>query len=381
MNFDFIVVGAGIAGTSIAAELAEMGSVVLLEAEHQSGYHATGRSAALFSTIYGGPVVRSLSRASRDFFHAPPAEVFDGPLLKRRGTLFVATQSQRETLRAFAALEDIAAETRLLEAKAAVDLCPALRSDRVVQAVYEEHSAGIDVHALQQGYFRRLRRAGGNVLNGHRLDALSRSHGQWTAVANGATFVAPIIVNAAGAWADEVAALGGVVPIGIVPKRRTAVIIDPPPGQDPVNWPAVIDIDEQFYFMPDAGALLLSPADETPSAPCDAQPDEWDVAVAIDRVERVTTLAPRSVKRSWAGLRSFVADREPVAGFDAEAPGFFWLAGQGGYGIQTAPALARIAAEIISGSGGAAVHPEVSRAALSPLRLPLQDAPIPLLAD
>jgi D-arginine dehydrogenase len=350
MDHDVLVIGAGIAGASLAAHLARVCNVVVLEGEPRPGYHSTGRSAALFSEIYGGRLVRALSRASRDFFYSPPPE-FDRPLVRRRGSLFVAGEGQQQRLQSFAGLPDVQPAIIRVGAVEALKLCPILRSDLIKDAVFEPASADIDVHTLHQGYIRDLRRCGGSLLTDHMVETLCRSHGKWVAVANGEQFTAPIVVNAAGAWADRVAELAGVAPIGVTPKRRTALLVAPPAGFAVDTWPIVIDTDEQFYFKPDAGQLLLSPADETPTEPCDAQPDEWDIAVAIDRIETITTLECRHVKHRWAGLRSFVADREPVAGFDAKVPGFFWLAGQGGYGIQTAPALSRCAASIIlSGS-------------------------------
>jgi D-arginine dehydrogenase len=231
----------------------------------------------------------------------------------------------------------------------------------------------IDVHALHQGFLRGLRARGGGVLCKAEVRALERCRGHWRVQTAAGGFAAPLLVNAAGAWADEIGRLAGAAPIGLVPKRRTAITFDPPKGAAIDRWPAVIDIDEQWYFKPEAGRLLASPADETPSPPCDAQPDDYDVAVLVDRLTRRTTLPVPRIRARWAGLRSFVADKTVVAGFDARVDGFFWLAGQGGYGIQTAPAVARVASALV---GGAAIPPDVAElgvdaAALSPSRLPL----------
>jgi D-arginine dehydrogenase len=349
VNYDVIVIGAGIAGTSLAAELSVTGKVLLIEAEAQPGFHATGRSAALFSELYGPPAIRALSRASRDFLFHPPTDFTDDQLVKARGTLFVATHGQ------MAALDKLRqSETQLasrISAARACALCPILRDDVVAGAVYEPGACDIDVSGLHMGYLRQFRKMNGVAIMGSPVEAMARVSGAWCVTAGGTEYSAPIVVNAAGAWADAVAAMGNVAPLGLSPLRRTAVLVDPPADQDSAHWPMVIDIDEQFYFKPDAGKLLLSPADETPSPPCDAQPDEWDIAVAVDRVTAVANINVRRVSHSWAGLRTFAPDRLPIVGFDTRADGFFWLAGQGGYGVQTAPALGKLAAALVHGSG------------------------------
>jgi D-arginine dehydrogenase len=346
---DIIVIGAGIAGASIAAHLSETRRVILIEREERPGYHSTGRSAALFTEIYGNASIRALTRASRSFLFAPPPDFSEGPLTRTRGCLFIATAEQQGALRKFATLPDIAPATRNVSPAEALRLCPVLREGYVAGALLEPDSADIEVHALHHGYLRWFRRRNGRLLNNAPVEALELGGGSWTVRAGAETLTAPIIINAAGAWADEIAALAGVPRVGLVPRRRTAVLVDPPAGMDVSAWPFVNDIDEQFYFKPEAGSLFLSPADETPAEPCDAQPDEWDVAAAVDRVERATTLQIDRLKARWAGLRTFAPDRTPVVGFSAAAQGFFWLAGQGGYGIQTAPALSRAAAALALG--------------------------------
>ena len=349
LHADIIIIGSGIAGASAAAHLAQTRAAILVERETRPGYHSTGRSAALFSEIYGNEVVRSLTRASRTFLLEPPPDFAPSPFTRPRGSLFVATAAQLDTLQEFAALPDIAAATRPVGAAEAREICPILRDDYVAAAVLEYGSVDIDVHALHDGYLRQFRSRQGRVLYDAPVRALSRGADHWVLEAGTETLTAPIVVNAAGAWADEIAQLAGIGRIGLQPLRRTALLVDPPPGLTVNGWPMVIDIDEQFYFKPDAGSLLLSPADETPAAPCDAQPEEWDIAVTIDRIQSVTTLPIDKLRHRWAGLRTFSPDRTPVAGFSGEAPGFFWLAAQGGYGIQTAPALARAAAGLILG--------------------------------
>ncbi len=377
-EYDILVIGAGMAGASAAAHLALNRRVLVLEREGQPGYHSTGRSAALFSAIYGSEPVRALSRASHDFFHAPPPGFAEAPLVRSRAAMHIATAEQAERLARYAALPDVAQVSRKLSRDEALTLCPILRADQLHSALVELEAADVDVHGLHQGYLRLLRERGGTLLTDRAVESLSHEGGRWLLRAGGEEFAAPVVINAAGAWADEIAGFAGVASIGLQPMRRTAILVEPPPGADIDDWPMVIDADKSFYFKPDAGLILLSPADETPMDPCDVQPDEWDVAVAVDRVETATTLKITRVKHRWAGLRSFVADRAPVAGFDADAPGFFWLAGQGGYGIQTAPALSRVAAALALNQpipAEIAAH-GVNTADLAPARLrPLADAP------
>ncbi len=348
-NADVLVIGAGIAGASVAAELARDRSVIVVEAEARPGYHSTGRSAALYSANYGNVTIRALTRASRGFFSAPHSGFTDGPLLRPRGSLFIANAAQAAALAAFAALPDVAADTRLLDAAAARTLCPVLREDYVHGALLEADSADVDVAALHQGYLRQLRRGGGRLLTNAPVHALEMRGGVWQVRAGAETCTAAVVVNAAGAWADPVARLAGLAPLGLQPLRRSAALIDVPAHSPPDRWPMVIDVDERFYFKPDAGRLLISPADETPVAAGDAQPEDEDLAAAVERIETATTLGIERLRHRWAGLRTFAPDRTPVVGFDDRASGFFWLAGQGGYGIQTAPALARSAAALARG--------------------------------
>jgi D-arginine dehydrogenase len=344
---DVVVIGGGIAGVSVAATLAETLQVVVLERESHPGLHSTGRSAALFSEIYGGETVRALSRGSREFLYSPPAGFAESTLVRPRDTLHIATAAQEERLDEFANLPDVAPAIRRLDGAAAHALCPILRQDQVVAGALETASADLDVNGLHQGWLRQLRARGGRLLVNAEVNTLQHTGSAWRLETADSIIHADVVINAAGAWADVVARRAGVREIGLEPRRRTALIVDVPAELQVDSWPMVIDIDEQFYFKPDAGALLLSPADETLSEPCDAWPDDWDVAVAVDRVQNATTLEVDRVRRSWAGLRSFVADRTPVVGYAPGAPGFFWLAGQGGYGIQTAPAMASLAAALV----------------------------------
>jgi D-arginine dehydrogenase len=369
-TFDIIVIGGGLAGASAAAELAVSHKVLLLEAESQPGYHSTGRSAALFSETYGAPVVRSLSQASRPLFFNPPAQFAAAPLVGPRGVMYIASDRQMQSLRDFESADYVGPRVKRIEREQALQICPILRPECVAGALYETGACDIDVHGLHQAYLRMLRARGGVTVMSSRVTRLEYA-GEWAAFTDNACYHATVVVNAAGAWADEIASLAGVAGIALRPCRRTALLVNAPAGVQIGSWPLVLDIKEQFYFKPDAGLLLLSPADETPVAPGDVQPDEWDIAVAIDRVCSVTTLDVRHVKHKWAGLRNFVADRTPVVGFDADVPGFFWLAAQGGYGVQTAPAMARLAASLVRGDGLPQDLAEcgVTHDALSPSRL------------
>ncbi|CAN7614859.1 FAD-binding oxidoreductase [Phenylobacterium sp. LjRoot164] len=340
---DVVVVGAGIAGAGVAAELSGDLKVVLLEQEAQPGMHATGRSAALHSEIYGNACIRALTRAGRSFLLK---EKGGRSFMRPRGCLHIATSAQLGRLETMAAEPGVGAGVRRIEGAALREKLPLLR-DAAVAALEENHAYDIDVDALH-GYFLRRHRAHGGLLRCTApVSAITRSGGLWAVTAGGETFHAPTIINAAGAWGDQVAGLAGVAAIGLQPMRRSALIVDAPPNADPASWPAVIDIDEQFYFKPDAGRILMSPADETPSLPCDAYPDDLDLAVAVDRVQQVADIPVRRIVHSWAGLRTFAPDRTPVVGFDPTAEGFFWLTGQGGYGIQTSPALSRLAAALV----------------------------------
>ena len=346
-HYGFAIVGAGIAGASAGYNLAGAGATLLIERESQPGYHSTGRSAALYTETYGNRVIRALTFASRPFFEAPPAGFTEHPLLRPRGTLVIARADQRAKLgEAFAESKAILPSVEAVDAARAQTLCPALRPGYVDSGFFEEDARDMDVHAIHQGFLRGFRAAGGTLACDAEVTRLARNGAGWVIETRAGTFTADVVINAAGAWADALARMAGARPVGLVPKRRTACTIEPPAESGFRAWPAVIDVDEQFYWKPDAGQLILSPADETPVEPQDIQPEEMDIAICVDRVEQASTLAIRRVMRKWAGLRSFVKDKTPVAGFAPEAPGFFWLAGQGGYGIMTSPAMGRVAAAL-----------------------------------
>ena len=347
---DFLVIGGGIAAASVGYWLAPHGRVLLLERESQPGYHSTGRSAALFMESYGTPQVRALTMASRAFLQAPPDGFSEHPVLSPRGAMMVATLGQDDLLAEhWNVLRAMTPHGRLLDTIQACMLVPALRPERVIGAVYEPDAADMDVHAIHQGYLRGLRSAGGHVVCDAEVGALERVGNVWRVHAGGVTYEAPIVLNAAGAWADVVAARAGVSPIGVQPCRRSAFIFAPPEGVDTTRWPMTAGLDEGWYFKPDAGMLLGSPANADPVEPQDVQPEELDIALAMHRIEEMTTLTVRRPTRTWAGLRSFVADGDLVGGFDADAPGFFWVAAQGGYGIQTSAAMGEACAALARG--------------------------------
>lgn len=349
--YDTLIIGAGIAGASVGYRLAGQRKVLLLEREAQPGYHSTGRSAAMFMEAYGTPQIQALTRASRAFYEAPPEGFCEHPLLEPRGCLYVASVEQRDLLEATYA-QNLANGTQvsLLDRDGALALVPSLRGEILAGAVLEPGAMDLDVHALHQGFLRGLRQAGGELrcnaelVQAHFLDDLWQVE-----LADGSCIKARQLVNAAGAWADQVAKQCGVAKVGLQPCRRTAFTFPGPAAQDFARWPAVIGVDESFYFKPDAGQLLGSPANADPVQPQDAAPEELDLALGIYNIEAITTLEIRRPSHSWAGLRSFVADGDLVLGFDPGMPRFFWLAAQGGYGIQSAAGASRLAADLLLG--------------------------------
>ena len=348
---DVLIVGVGMAGASAAYFLAPHCRVVLLEREAQPGYHATGRSAALYSETYGNATVRAITTASRPFYFNPPPGFADYPLVTPRGALTVGTAADQDHLRTV--WHDLRALVPNVQWWTQADILqrvPVLRPEAAHCGVFEPDAMDMDVHAILQGFLRGAKAAGAQVVCGARVQQMQReAGGGWRVDTPVGSFYAPTVINAAGAWCDELARLAGVATVGLTPKRRTAFTTDAPTGCDISQWPLVIDAQERFYFKPDAGVLLMSPANEDPVDPQDVQPEELDVAIAVDHIETATTLQIRQVRRKWAGLRSFVADKTPVVGFAPDAPGFFWLAGQGGYGIQTAPAMGELAAALVRG--------------------------------
>jgi D-arginine dehydrogenase len=347
---DVIVVGAGIAGASLAYWLAPHAKVLVLERESQPGYHSTGRSAALFMESYGTPQVRALTLASRALLAEPPEGFAEHALLSPRGALMVAAPGQEAELDAqWRVLGEITPRALRLDAAQCCDVVPVLRRERIVGGVLEPDAADMDVHAIHQGYLRGLRRAGGRVVNDSPLQSAERRGGVWRVRAGGVDYEAPVLVDAAGAWADEVARLAGVAPIGLQPRRRSAFVFAPAAGLSFAHWPMTIGAGEDWYMKPDAGMILGSPANADPVPPHDVQPEELDIALAIDRIQSMTTLEIRRPARTWAGLRSFVADGDLVGGWDPKVEGFFWVAAQGGYGIQTSAAMGEACAALALG--------------------------------
>lgn len=347
---DCLVIGGGIAGASIAAGLAGAADVVLFEAESRPGYHTTGRSAAFFAESYGGATIRPLTRASRDFLESPPAEIAGRSLLGPRGCLHLFGPGEEAEGAACAeALARQVGDIRTIGREEALARLPMLRPERIAGAIDDPQCRDIDVAGLHQGYLRALARAGGHVVGDARVTGLRRADGRWRVETARGVLEADLVVNAAGAWADELAGLAGLAPFGFMPLRRTIVLFAPPGIAVDPSWPLAMDFAERFYFKPESGRILASPADETPSPPCDSQPEEIDIAILVDRLGQATTFDIPRIESRWAGLRTFAPDRVPVFGHDPRAPGFFWFAGQGGYGFQTAPAAAALATALALG--------------------------------
>lgn len=347
---DVIVIGAGMAGASLAYFLAQRANVLVLEREAQAGYHSTGRSAALFMASYGPPQVRALTCASRAFFERPPPGFCDHPLLTPRGALVFATRGQEAQLDAHEALvRSASVRAERFSAAEAWARVPVLVPGGLIGAVMEDDAFDIDVDALLQGFLRGARARGSHVKFDCALTSLRRVGAVWEVTAGATVHRAPVLVNAAGAWADAVGVLAGAAPIGLVPKRRSAMLFAPPAGVATAHWPMFMDVVQSFYVKPDAGMLLGSPCNADSVAPHDVQAEEIDIAIAIDHIERMTDLRVRRPRHVWAGLRSFVADGELVGGYDTGVPGFFWAAAQGGYGIQTAPAAGTLYAALLLG--------------------------------
>ncbi|MEG3179257.1 NAD(P)/FAD-dependent oxidoreductase [Sphingomonas sp. LT1P40] len=345
-RYDVAIIGAGIAGASLAAEIAAHASVVMLEAEDQPGYHSTGRSAAFWSETYGGPNIQPLASASGPYLRNPPAKLGGESFLSPRGELFIATRTDRHVLDGF--VDQFAAAGVVLADVDPAAHCPGIRPEWT-EALYDPTCSDIDVARLHAAYLAAARRAGAVLVCSAAVTAAARTD-RWRIETKAGPFEADILVNAAGAWADPVAALAGVAPIGVKPLRRTMVQlrVDPPA---PMTLPLVRDARDRFYFKPEAGGRIwLSPHDEIPTAPCDAAPEEIDVAIAIDKLGTAVDWRVQAVERKWAGLRTFAPDRKPVYGFDPIARGFFWCAGQGGFGIQTSPVASKLAAAMLLGT-------------------------------
>ena len=350
-SYDVLVIGGGIAGVSIGYELASDRSVGLLEMEAQLAFHTTGRSVATFLESYGGRTIRILTTASRDFMDNPP-EHFTRPLLKPLPLIWVAPHGEAADLRDMAESVSEFVTMQTLSPAEVDDAAPVFRDGWVELGLREPGASEIDVAALHGGFVSGLRARGGEIHTSAGVATMQRVGDRWHVTDRaGRRYDAGVVVNAAGSWCDQIAALAGAEPIGIRPLRRTVFTFVPPAEIDLDAVPLAADVGGNFYFKPEGGQILASPADEVPSEPCDAKVDEIDVAQAIDVINAATRFDVRHVRSTWAGLRNFVADRSPVAGFDDRVEGFFWFVGQGGYGIQISPALAAAGASLIrSGS-------------------------------
>ncbi|MEM7425707.1 MAG: FAD-binding oxidoreductase [Pseudomonadota bacterium] len=348
---DFLVVGAGIGGTSCAHWLSEQHSVIVLEMEGQPGYHTTGRSVAVYTEAYGPRTIRALAKSGYGFLTSPPPGFSDIPLSRPQGLFFIARDDQMAALESgLADVQELSPEIRMISASDAVRQIPVLREDYLAGAFLDPSALALDVNAIHQGYIRGIRRNGGEIVCGAGVTGLERKGGKWHATTSAGEFAAPVIINAAGAWADELGQMVGATRIGLQPKRRTVIAFVPPNCEVSSEWPVVIDCQEEFYFKVDAGTVLGSPADETPVEPQDVQPEEIDIAYTIDRLEKATTMKVERLERKWAGLRSFVPDGIPVSGYDPNTEGFCWCAGQGGYGIETSIGMGRSTAALAAGN-------------------------------
>lgn len=360
---DFLILGGGIAGVGAAARLAPEATVTVLEMEDALGRHSTGRSAAIYIRNYGNRTLRALNAASEAVLENPDG-ISDRSLLSARGQLLIATE---EELGAFDTYMKGADGMALLSAEEAIELFPLLRRERIAAAAIERGARDIDVDRFLQGAARLAKSHGGQIILSAPARSIARVSGTWRVETPQGRFEAPVLINAAGAWADEIAGLAGVAKVGLVAMRRSAAIIPPPDGVDVTGWPLVVSASESWYAKPDAGKLMVSPADEDPVVPHDVWADDMVLAEGLHRFEQAVTMPVTRVERNWAGLRSFVSDRTPVVGFVPDTESFFWLAGQGGYGVQTAPALSQLTADICFGKLSDLAEDVVQ--ALNPARL------------
>lgn len=363
---DILVIGGGIAGLSAAAALSRHVQVAVLEAEEQIGYHSSGRSATMLHYALGDRLVRALTLASRPFFDDPPEHFGEVPIGRPMPVLIHARDDERRALDELDREISQFAELERLDSRGVHELCPLLR-ENARHGIADRNGVRLDPHALLQGNLRQLRSNGGELHEGARVASLGRREGVWRAETDrGERFEAPVVVNAAGSWADQVARLAGVRSLGLEPKRRTIITFEAPPGTDLDHLPFAKTVGDELYFAPESGRLFASPMDEVPSDPCDAQPDEYEVALAAHRMEQRTIVEVRRIHSKWAGLRTFTPDSHPAAGFAPDAEGFFWLAGQGGFGLQTSPAMAAIVESLLAGTPWPV--PGVTAADLSPGR-------------
>jgi D-arginine dehydrogenase len=346
MIYDFLIIGAGISGASAGYELSATASTAIVEAESSPGYHSTGRSAALYTPNYGPDLVRLINKQSHEFFSSPPKGFTEHALLSPRGMMLVALQEQHTEFNAKMRENTLGVDE--LNAQEVLSLAPFLQAKKVIGGAYEKGVFDMDVNAIHQGYLRGFAKRGGKLIVDSLVSSLQWVQNHWVVTAGDQVMQARIVVNSAGAWADEIGRLAGAKSIGLIPKRRTAVMIDGPRSINLDKVPAMDFMGCDNYIKPEKNQLMVSPGDETPVAAQDIQPDDFDVAVLVDWLESTTQINVTKINHQWAGLRCFVSDGKPVVGFDSEARNFFWLAGQGGYGIMMAPALARATVELVT---------------------------------
>ena len=349
--FDVVIIGAGMAGASLAWRLAPSCRVAVVEAEDQPGYHSTGRSAAHYTDVIGGGVIQALSAATRPFLEDPPPGFTDVPLISRRPVLLLFGSETRDAAFTLHGLSHVIGHKLFeLDRDGCLERCPVLKAEKIESGLWEPAAGDIDVHAIHGAYLRAARASGATMLLDAPVTEMEHRSGVWHVTVPGKILEAPVVANCAGAWGDVIGRMAGAAPVGLVPMRRTAFTFRGPSGMDHGAWPLVADDGESFYFKPEAGLILGSLADEQPSEPCDAAPEELDLALAAHRIMEWTTLDIRRMESRWAGLRSFVPDRLPVTGFDPSCEGFFWNVGQGGAGIQTSTGLSAYAACVILGN-------------------------------
>ena len=347
---DFLIIGGGIGGTSCANFLSADHSVTVLEMEDRPGYHTTGRSVAIYTEAYGPRSIRALAIAGGEFFQHPPSTFTETPLCTPFGLVFIAREEQTAKLYdALAAVKELSANITEISVDKVRELVPVMRPGYMAAAFIDPNTLSLDVDAIYQGYIRGLKTNGAEIVTDAEALSFERKGSKWHVNTKAGEFVAPVVINAAGAWADVVAERAGARTVGLQPKRRTVIAFPVPEGVDASRWPVIFDCEEEFYFKVDTGTILGSPADETPLPPQDVQPDELDIAITVDRLQRATTLKVDRIIRKWAGLRSFVRDQVPVVGYAADVEGFFWCAGQGGYGIETSYGMGRTSAALAAG--------------------------------
>lgn len=366
MDFDYLIIGAGIAGAAIGYELALHGKTLVVEMEAHPGYHSTGRSAALYTPNYGPDLVRKINRLSSTFLKSPPIGFTPGALLTHRGKMTVVSNTETQVLPSLLATGGQHVEQ--ISVARALELAPFLKAKNIGGAVYEHGVFDIDVSALHQGFLAGFKQRGGQLICGAKVVAVTRAKNGWQVNA-GVNYTTGVVVNASGAWADTIGALAGATPIGLQPKRRTAILVDTPAAVPLASVPTIDFYGIENYLKPEAAQLMVSPGDAAPVDAQDIQSDDFDVAVLVDWLERNTNIEVSRVAHQWAGLRSFTAAGTPVVSFDPSLDGFFWLAGLGGYGIMMAPALGRASAGLITRG---CLPDDFIKAGLEPLALGVQ---------